>query len=103
MARDLAEMNEDFQRQLRVRLGDLRSADSKEQPELTDHYGTTDIAEAFLNDPYDWAGPKDLIAYATGADSDGALTMQIQRCVRTPGMSTHLSVARLDPARTNPV
>src|SRR5690606_7770344 len=40
-------------------------------------YATTDVAEAFLNDPYDWEGPKDPIVCATEADSDGALTMQI--------------------------
>ena len=30
----------------------------KGQPELTNNFATTDIAEAFLNDPYDWDGPK---------------------------------------------
>ncbi len=30
----------------------------KGQPELTTHFATMDIAEAFLNDPYDWEGPK---------------------------------------------
>ncbi len=49
----------------------------KAQPELTDHFATMDIAEAFLNDPYDWAGAKESIVCATEADMDGALTMQI--------------------------
>lgn len=49
----------------------------KGQPELTDHYCTMDVAEAFLNDPYDWEGPKDSIVCATEADMDAALTMQL--------------------------
>jgi L-fucose isomerase len=36
-----------------------------------------DVTEAFLNDPYDWEGPKDTHVTATEADMDGALTMQI--------------------------
>ena len=46
-------------------------------PELTTDFCTTDIAEAFLNDPYDWEGPKAIQVCATHADMDGALTMQI--------------------------
>lgn len=49
----------------------------KGQPELTSHHCTTDIAEAFLNDPYDWEGPKASFVCSTEADMDGALTMQI--------------------------
>jgi L-fucose/D-arabinose isomerase len=49
----------------------------KGQPELTNDFATMDIAEAFLNDPYDWDGPKEPIVCATEADMDGALTMQI--------------------------
>ena len=49
----------------------------KAQPELTDNFCTADVAEAFLNDPYDWDGPKQPIVCATEADMDGALTMQI--------------------------
>jgi len=49
----------------------------KAQPELTDHFATMDVAEAFLNDPYDWEGAKEPIVCATEADMDGALTMQI--------------------------
>ena len=36
-----------------------------------------DVAEAFLNDPYDWDGPHEPIVAATESDMDGALTMQI--------------------------
>ncbi|QWF77222.1 L-fucose/L-arabinose isomerase family protein [Amycolatopsis sp. CA-230715] len=49
----------------------------KAQPELTEHFATMDVTEAFLNDPYDWNGPKDVHITATEADMDGALTMQL--------------------------
>ncbi|HVO54003.1 MAG TPA: L-fucose/L-arabinose isomerase family protein [Solirubrobacterales bacterium] len=49
----------------------------KGQPELTESFCTMDVAEAFLNDPYDWEGPKEPIVCSTEADMDGALTMQI--------------------------
>ena len=49
----------------------------KGQPELATHFCTTDIAEAFLNDPYDWEGPKSVHVCASESDMDGALTMQI--------------------------
>jgi L-fucose isomerase len=49
----------------------------KGQPELTNNFCTMDVAEAFLNDPYDWEGPKDTHVTATEADMDGALTMQL--------------------------
>lgn len=53
----------------------------KAQPELTDHFCTMDVAEAFLNDPYDWEGDKDTIVCSTEADMDAALTMQILKVV----------------------
>jgi L-fucose/D-arabinose isomerase len=49
----------------------------KAQPELTEHFATMDVTEAFLNDPYDWNGPKETHVCATEADMDGALTMQL--------------------------
>ncbi|GAB3903615.1 L-fucose/L-arabinose isomerase family protein [Kibdelosporangium lantanae] len=49
----------------------------KGQPELTQYFATMDIAEALLNDPYDWNGPKEPHVCATEADMDGALTMQL--------------------------
>lgn len=49
----------------------------KGQPEMTNHFATMDVAEAFLNDPYDWEERHDPIVCATEADSDGALTMEI--------------------------
>ena len=48
----------------------------KGQPELTNNFATMDIAEAFLNDPYDWEGEKAPRICATEDDMDGALTMQ---------------------------
>jgi L-fucose/D-arabinose isomerase len=57
----------------------------KGQPELTQYFATMDIAEAFLNDPYDWNGPKEPHVCATEADMDGALTMQLfKQIARTP-------------------
>ncbi|GAA2332031.1 L-fucose/L-arabinose isomerase family protein [Saccharopolyspora halophila] len=49
----------------------------KAQPELTENFATMDVTEAFLNDPYDWNGPKETHVTATEADMDGALTMQL--------------------------
>ena len=49
----------------------------KGQPELTNHFCTMDVPEAFLNDPYDWEGDKPIIVCATEADMDAALTMEI--------------------------
>jgi L-fucose isomerase len=53
----------------------------KAQPELTDHFATMDVTEAFLNDPYDWDGPKGTHVCSTEADMDAALTMQILRTI----------------------
>ena len=50
---------------------------TKAHGDLTDKFVTVDVAEAFLNDPYDWDGPHEPIVAATEADMDGALTMQI--------------------------
>src|SRR5215203_6803541 len=49
----------------------------KGQPELTTHFATMDVTEAFLNDPYDWDGLKFTDTATTEADMDAALTMQI--------------------------
>lgn len=53
----------------------------KGQPELTNHFCTMDITEAFLNDPYDWDGPKQTHVCSTEADMDGALTMQVLKLI----------------------
>ncbi len=49
----------------------------KAHGDVTENYVTMDVAEAFLNDPYDFDGPHEPIVAATEADMDGALTMQI--------------------------
>jgi L-fucose isomerase len=59
----------------------LDFAGIKAQPELTDHVCTMDVTEAFLNDPYDWEGPKPSFVCSTEADMDAALTMQILTCL----------------------
>lgn len=58
----------------------------KGQRELTEHFATADVAEAFLNDPYGPEGaPKPSVVCSTEADSDAALTMQIfQHLAGTP-------------------
>ncbi|PIO98111.1 L-fucose/L-arabinose isomerase family protein [Pleomorphomonas carboxyditropha] len=45
--------------------------------ELSRHHCTQCISAAFMNDPYDWDGPKEPMAFACEADSDAGLTMQI--------------------------
>jgi len=45
--------------------------------EMSRHHCTQCLSAAFMNDPYDWDGPKKPTAYACEADSDAALTMQI--------------------------
>lgn len=54
---------------------------TKAHGDLTDTFVTVDIAEAFLNDPYDWDGPHEPIVASTEADMDGALTMQIFKLI----------------------
>ena len=44
---------------------------------MSRHYCTECLSAAFLNDPYDWDGPKETCVCACEADSDAALTMQI--------------------------
>lgn len=45
--------------------------------ELSRHHCTQCISAAFMNDPYDWDGPKEPTAFACEADSDAGLTMQM--------------------------
>ena len=50
----------------------------KGQRELTEHYATADVPEAFLNDEYGPEGePHEPIICSTEADMDAALTMQV--------------------------
>ncbi|MGI6432428.1 MAG: L-fucose/L-arabinose isomerase family protein [Sphaerochaetaceae bacterium] len=45
--------------------------------EMSRHHCTECMSAAFLNDPYDWDGPKEPVVFACEADSDAALTMQM--------------------------
>jgi L-fucose isomerase len=45
--------------------------------ELSEFHSVQCMSAAFLNDPYDWRGPKTPVPLACEADSDGALTMQM--------------------------
>ena len=54
---------------------------TKAHGDLNDTFVTMDIAEAFLNDPYDWDGPHEPIIASTEADMDGALTMQLFKLI----------------------
>ena len=54
---------------------------TKAHGDLTDTFVTVDVAEAFLNDPYDWDGPHETIVASTEADMDGALTMQFFKLI----------------------
>ncbi|MBN1457387.1 MAG: hypothetical protein JW912_06020 [Sedimentisphaerales bacterium] len=49
--------------------------------DLSEYFLTACLSAVFLNDPYDWNGPKDTVATACEADSDGALTMQILKLI----------------------
>ena len=65
----------------------LDFAGIKGQPELTNSFATMDIAEAFLNDPYDWEGAKDPFICSTECDMDAALTMKLMHHVTgTPAL-----------------
>ncbi|MGB4715339.1 MAG: fucose isomerase, partial [Defluviitoga tunisiensis] len=68
-----------------IKVEELDFVGFKGQPEMTNNYATMDIAEAFLNDPYDFDGPKEPIVAATETDMDGALTMEIfKHIAQTP-------------------
>ncbi len=45
--------------------------------DLSQYFSVQCLAASFINDPYDWRGPKTPVPLACEADSDGALTMQI--------------------------
>jgi L-fucose isomerase len=56
------------------------------------------LGAAFLNDPYDWRGPKQPVPLACEADSDGALTMQMLTLL-TGRPSSLLDVRFLDQGK----
>ena len=45
--------------------------------DMIEFYSVQCLGATFLNDPYDWRGPKQPVPVACEADSDGALTMQL--------------------------
>jgi len=49
--------------------------------DLSEYHVTGCVSAMFLNDPYDWDGPKDPTVMACEADADGALTMQILKLI----------------------
>ena len=49
--------------------------------ELSEYHVTGCVSAMFLNDPYDWDGPKEPTVLACEADGDGALTMQILKLI----------------------
>jgi L-fucose isomerase len=49
--------------------------------DMSEFYSTQCLAAAFVNDPYDWRGPKKPVPLSCEADSDGALTMQVMTMI----------------------
>lgn len=49
--------------------------------EMSEYYSTQCLGAAFLNDPYDWDGPKEPTVFSCEADADGAMTMQILKLI----------------------
>jgi L-fucose isomerase len=49
--------------------------------ELSEFHAVQCVSAAFMNDPYDWDGPKTPVPLACEADSDGALTMRLLQMV----------------------
>lgn len=45
--------------------------------DMSEFWSVQCLSAAFLNDPYDWRGPKQPVPLSCEADSDGALTMQM--------------------------
>jgi L-fucose isomerase len=49
--------------------------------DMSEFFSVQCLSAAFLNDPYDWRGPKQPVPLACEADSDGALTMQMLKLI----------------------
>lgn len=49
--------------------------------EMSSNYCTECLSAAFINDPYDFDGPKEPFVFSCEADSDGALTMQVLKLI----------------------
>ncbi len=66
--------------------------------EISEHFVTQCLTAAFMNDPYDWEGPKEPVAMSCEADGDAALTMQILKLV-SGGPPSLLDIRFYDEAR----
>lgn len=64
--------------------------------EMSRQYCTECLGQAFINDPYDWDGPKEPVVFACEADSDGALTMQILKMLTNEPV-IFMDVRHFDP------
>jgi len=64
--------------------------------EMSRNYCTQCLSAAFINDPYDWEGPKEPMVFSCEADSDGALTMQILKML-TGDPVLFMDVRHYDP------
>ncbi|MCL4377517.1 MAG: L-fucose/L-arabinose isomerase family protein [Actinobacteria bacterium] len=64
--------------------------------EMSRNYCTQCLSAAFINDPYDWDGPKEPIVFSCEADSDGAMTMQILKLL-TGKPVAFMDVRHYDP------
>ncbi len=59
--------------------------------EMSEYFSTQCLSAAFLNDPYDWDGPKEPCVFSCEADADGAMTMQVLKLIsRKPVIFTDL-------------
>ncbi len=65
--------------------------------DMSEFHAVQCVSAAFMNDPYDWDGPKEPVPLACEADSDGALTMRLLQMVsRRPACL--LDLRFFDPA-----
>ena len=64
--------------------------------EMSRNYCTQCLSAAFINDPYDWDGPKEPTVFACEADSDAALTMQILKLLTNEPV-VFMDVRHYDP------
>ncbi len=64
--------------------------------EMSRNYCTQCLSAAFINDPYDWDGPKEPMVFACEADSDAALTMQILKLLTNKPVA-FMDVRHYDP------
>ena len=75
----------------------------KGQPELTNHFATMDITEAFLNDPYDWDGPKEPHVSLRSGHGRGPHDADPQTSQQYPGPLRRRPSLPRGPRRLGPV